>query len=107
MAMHPRTLIAAAALVALVAACALAVDVPTDEATKRKRLTEWQSDPEHWRRLQSNLAALRKMPPDERERLRLLDKAIYEQDQNGQARLRAVLERYAGWLARLEGSNSH
>lgn len=99
MTMHSRTLIAT--LVALVAACALAVDLPADDATKRKRLAEYQSDPAHWQRLQANLTAFRALPPDERERIRLLDKAFHEQDQSGQARLKSVLERYSGWLSRL------
>ncbi len=59
------------------------------------------SDPERRARLQTYLAAFHRLSPDMQARVRRLDQALHEEDPATQARLLGVMERYAGWLARL------
>ncbi len=84
------------------AACALAVDIPGDETTNRKLLARWQSDPERMERLRFNLAEFRDLPKDAQERVRRLDKELHDKDVSEASRLRGIMERYAGWVARLK-----
>lgn len=91
----------AGAVSVVLSVCALAMDVPGDEATNRKLLAVWKSDPEKMDRIKQNLRAFRALPPDVQERLQKLDRDLHTQDSTDQARLRGVMERYAGWLSRL------
>jgi hypothetical protein len=85
----------------MLVACALAADGPGDEAANRKLLALWKSDPERMMRLHKNYLALRALPREQHERLQQLDRELHQLDSATQARLRAVMERYAGWLYRL------
>lgn len=91
----------AGCLFALIAACAWAVDPPGDEATNRRLLALYKSDPEKLERLRQSVAAFRALPAAEQERLRQLDHQLHELKAPAQTRLRSVMERYAGWRARL------
>jgi len=60
------------------------------------------TDPDRRGRLKANLAVLRHLSPEERDRVRELDHALHQdEDAATRARLWAVMERYAGWLSRL------
>jgi hypothetical protein len=81
--------------------CALAVDLPGDETTNKKQLALWQSDPVHIEKLRHNLAAFRGLSRDKQDVVRKLDKDLHDQDALERSRLRGIMERYAGWVARL------
>jgi len=94
--------LAASAILALLqVACALAADGPGDEATNRKLLAVWKNDHDRMMRLQKNFLALRTLSKDQHDRMQLLDRELHQLDAATQSRLRAVMERYAGWLNRL------
>lgn len=89
------------ALFTTITLCADAADLPGDETTNRKQLELYQADPAHMERLRQNLTAFRAMSKDDRDRLRQLDKDLYEKDELDRKRLRGIMERYANWVARL------
>jgi hypothetical protein len=93
------------ALIVLAAAAALpALAGPgaSDESERNRRLLEqWRADPEHYARLRRDLKAFWELPPEQRDRLRRLDRELRQADARTQKRLWGVLERYAGWLERL------
>jgi hypothetical protein len=60
-----------------------------------------RSDVDHYQRLQNDLKAFWKLPRAEQERLRKLDRDLYELDPGDRERLVMVLKRYADWHARL------
>jgi hypothetical protein len=73
-----------------------------DELERNRRLLEkWKADPDHYQRLQRDLAAFHALPAERQERIRLFDQKLHEADPTTQARLWGVLERYALWLERL------
>lgn len=82
--------------------CATAVDIPGDETTNKKLLARWQSDPERMEKLRRNLAEFRDLPKEAQDRIRRLDKSLHDQDVTEANRLRGIMERYAGWVARLK-----
>jgi hypothetical protein len=60
------------------------------------------TDPDRRARLKANLAVFKHLSPEDRERVRELDRALHQdEDAATRARLWAVMERYAGWLSRL------
>jgi hypothetical protein len=67
----------------------------------RRMLQLWRSDPEHWARLQQDLRAFAQLPAAQQERLRRLDRELYQLDPDQRKRLLRVLERYTLWLERL------
>jgi hypothetical protein len=74
----------------------------TDDLERNRRLLEkWRADPEHYRRLQSDLRAFYALPPDRQEQIRRFDRQLHETDLTTQTRLWAVLDRYSVWLERL------
>jgi hypothetical protein len=95
----------AGCLVTLIAVCAWAVDPPGDEATNRRLLALYKSDPEKLERLRQSVDAFRALPAAEQERLRQLDRQLHELKPPTHARLRAVMERYAGWRSRLSAED--
>lgn len=97
-------ILVACALVA-VSVWAQSGPVPDDQQPNRQRLAQWRTDPEHYARLQQDLAVFRTMPPERQNRLRQLHRDLHEQDSATEARLRRVLERYAVWLGRLPAAD--
>ncbi len=87
------------------AVCTLAVDIPGDETTNKKLLARWQSDPERMERLRHNLAEFRELPKEAQDRVRRLDKELHDKELSEANRLRGIMERYAGWVARLKDSD--
>jgi hypothetical protein len=67
----------------------------------RRLLEKWRADPEHYARLQRDYLRFTSLPPERQDRLRKLDKDLHAEDPAMQARLWAVLERYASWLEKL------
>ncbi|MFO0928901.1 MAG: hypothetical protein U0736_18085 [Gemmataceae bacterium] len=63
----------------------------------RRLLEMWRGDPEHYLRLQRDLAAFHALPPERQERLRRFDRQLHTGDLTTQARLWAVLDRYVSW----------
>jgi hypothetical protein len=58
--------------------------------------------PDRRGQLQQSLAAFRRLSPEAQTKVRQLDKALHEDEDAGtRIRLFGVMERYAGWLARL------
>lgn len=94
-------LISGTLLAIMLTAWAVGVDVPGDEATNRKLLAMWKSDPDRLNRLQQNVTLFQSLPRDRQEQLREMDRMLHQFDPSTQARLRSVMERYAGWLNRL------
>src|SRR5262245_39437874 len=94
-----------ALLMLILSAAAMAVDTSGDEVTNKKLLAKWKTDPEHAERLKQGLAAFRAMPIDRQEKLRKLDKDLFEQGAMERERLLTVMEKYAGWLARLNSAD--
>ncbi|MBX7104831.1 MAG: hypothetical protein K1X57_12170 [Gemmataceae bacterium] len=92
------------AILALLCATAAwaALDMPGDEASNRRLLKLWAADPAHADRLRTNLVAFQNLPADQQDRLRKLDKSLHDLDTVERDRLRGVMERYAGWLSRLD-----
>lgn len=74
---------------------------PEDLERNRRLLDIWRADPDHFHRLQRDLAAFWELPAERRERLRRLDRDLHDADSRTQKRLWGVLERYADWLERL------
>jgi hypothetical protein len=72
-----------------------------DLEENRQLLEKWRADPVHAARLRHDLRAFLALPPDQQERLRRLDKDLYDEDSFAAARLLRVLERYVEWLERL------
>lgn len=95
---RPRWLILI--LIGLVAASALGAGEDDLEANRRL-LERWKLDPDHYRRLQSDLAAFRALPAARQEQMRKLDRDLHELDLSAQTKLWAVLERYHRWLEQL------
>jgi len=95
----------AGCLVALIAVCAWAVDPPGDEATNRRLLALYRTDPEKLERLRQGVAAFRALPPEQQERLRQLDRQLHELKAPTKAKLQSVMERYAGWRSRLSAED--
>ncbi len=89
------------ALAGLAASVAVAGPDGDDLERNRRLLEKWKADPEHYQRLQHDLAAFQALPAERQERIRRLDRELHESDPTTGARLWGVLERYALWLERL------
>jgi hypothetical protein len=80
-------------------------DSPRDTLDQnRKWLEKARKDPEHFARLVQDLKAFLNLPPEQRDRLRKLDKELQNLHQKNPAesdRLNRALERYAAWWERL------
>lgn len=63
----------------------------------RRLLEKWRGDPDHFLRLQRDLAAFQALPPERQERFRRFDRQLHAGDLTTQARLWAVLDRYVSW----------
>jgi hypothetical protein len=86
----------------LLAAGLLAAGLPARDGPDDRRPTRRASDPERRGRLQQSLAAFHRLSPETQAKVRQLDKALHEdEDVATRVRLFGVMERYAGWLARL------
>jgi hypothetical protein len=64
-------------------------------------LEKWKGEPKHYQRLRDDLRAFYSLPAGEQDRLRGVDRELHAKDAATQARLWAVLDRYAAWLDRL------
>jgi hypothetical protein len=86
----------------LLTAGLLAAGLPAHDGPDERRPSRWANDPDRRGRLQQYLAAFRQLSPEALAKVRQLDKALHE-DEDAATRLRlfGVMERYAGWLARL------
>jgi hypothetical protein len=75
-------------------------DAAADDAEQNARRLEKlrAADPARYERLRRDLWAFYELPPERRERMRLLYRALQEQDSLTQKHLWAALERYAAWL---------
>jgi hypothetical protein len=81
----------------------LAVPEPTagELEQNRHRLARWQTNPQNYARLRSDLAHFLTLPEARQERLRRLDHDLSQESPYTQAHLFDVMERYADWLDRL------
>src|SRR5262249_43967342 len=77
--------------------------VTTDDVeTNRRVLQEIRANnPEYFVRLQRRYEHFRALPANEQERVRQLDRALFEKEPQTQARLLRSLEEYEAWLTRL------
>jgi hypothetical protein len=74
---------------------------PRDLEHNRQLLQKWQTDPEHYARLQRDLRDFWALSKPNRERLRQFDRELHDLDASSQKRLWKVAERYRAWLERL------
>jgi hypothetical protein len=98
-------LVGAAAFVAGLPRPARAVaEPPGDEPPEQPRRLPQRirDDPEHYARLKAEWHRFMKLPRDKRDRMRDFDEQLHEEDPTTQARLWAVLDRYATWLDHLD-----
>jgi hypothetical protein len=86
---------------ALIAAAPGAPSDADDLERNRRLLEKWRADPEHYKRLQTDLRAFHALPAERQQKIRDLDRQLHELDLTTQARLWAVLDRYHTWLERL------
>jgi hypothetical protein len=86
----------------VLAAALAAADPPGDEATNRRLLKLWQGDPVRMERLRRHVAAFQSLPAARQEQLRALDRELHQLPEADRDRLKATLERYAGWRSRLD-----
>lgn len=68
----------------------------------RKLLRQWKQEPEHYARLEHDLTMFWSLPPEERERIRELDRSLAAEPLATRRRLLRALERYSMWLERLK-----
>src|SRR5205085_8673261 len=87
-------------------AAVLAAAVPARDGAEEHRPAAGRvADPERRARLERHLAAFHRLSPDLQARVRKLDAELHAEDAATRARLSGVMERYAGWLARLPGAD--
>ena len=86
----------------LLTAALLAAAVPARDGADERRPTAGRvTDPERRARLERHLTAFHRLSPEMQARVRKLDAELSAEDTATRARLFGVMERYAGWLARL------
>src|SRR6516225_9314287 len=98
-----RRILTLSAAVLAAATPLLAVPEPTagELEQNRHRLARWQTNPQNYARLRSDLAHFLTLPEARQERLRRLDHDLSQESPYTQAHLFDVMERYADWLDRL------
>jgi hypothetical protein len=96
-------LVGTAGIVACLPGPARAVGEAGDEPEPPRRLpARYRDEPAERRRLKEEWEKFRKLPREQRERLRQVDEELNDEAPAARARLWAVLFRYTAWLERLD-----
>jgi len=72
-----------------------------EQEQNRKQLTAWRQNPERMARLRRSARAFKALPEERRQQVLQLDHDFHAKKPAVQARLGAVMERYADWLGKL------
>jgi len=78
----------------------LAEPAPTPD-DNRQQLDRWKQDPQRYARLVRSLAAFNRLPAENQDRLRKLNRDLGEESPGMKGRLTRVMDRYQIWLDRL------
>jgi hypothetical protein len=89
-------------MLSLLGGIAMSAVTSDDLETNRLLLQEIRSNnPEYFVRLQRRYERFQALPPAEQERVRQLDRDLFDKEPHSQAHLMRVLEEYVAWLTRL------
>jgi hypothetical protein len=94
-----KLLVVATAVIA--GSCMVRADSPEEADQNQRLLEKWREDPAHYSWLKQGLQAFLSLPAERQEQMRVLDRALRDEDSATSVRLMRVMERYSEWLQRL------